>query len=366
MLQAGGVLDNPIAFLLYYMPFLIFMLYGQRIQIWIMLNQARGSMNKLKSFKEKARLECSEYIKSNFKPAVDPVKRIDQIIDYFTIMPVSVDPAGVMNKIEHVVTLQDERLKEEIRDLAGSENDLKLSVAGNIVEAATALNFIYKIVRHLYLMGRRTNSTFVLVQLQMMMPTIMQEAEALIKAVDAFKLSQPIGDGVGAMVAAHFMVGKEKKVIAKDTLLSQGVYNNRSLYVIKAEGPGGNVGQPGAALERLVKDMGVEINTIIMVDAALKLEGETTGDIAEGIGAAIGGIGVDRYKIEEVASKHNIPVYAVVVKQSIVDAISTMKKEIADAAEKAVRIVQKIVEERTKEGESIVLVGVGNTIGVGQ
>ena len=38
---------------------------------------------------------------------------------------------------------------------------------------------------------------------------------------------------------------------------------------------------------------------VIMIDAGLKLEGELVGEVSEGIGAAIGGPGVDAYKIEE-------------------------------------------------------------------
>ena len=103
-----------------------------------------------------------------------------------------------------------------------------------------------------------------------------------------------------------------------------------------------------------------------MIDAALKLEGEKIGEIAEGIGAAIGGIGVDRFKIEEVASKYNIPVYAIVIKQSIIDAISVMKKEIAESAERARQVMESVLDEKTKEGDTIIIVGVGNTLGVAQ
>ncbi|MCL4517615.1 MAG: DUF1512 family protein, partial [Thaumarchaeota archaeon] len=56
----------------------------------------------------------------------------------------------------------------------------------------------------------------------------------------------------------------------------------------------------------------------------------------------------------------------VVVKQSLVDAISVMKKEIAEAADKAVAVVQRILEEKTQEGDTVILVGVGNTLGVAQ
>lgn len=103
-----------------------------------------------------------------------------------------------------------------------------------------------------------------------------------------------------------------------------------------------------------------------MIDAALKLEGEKTGSIAEGIGAAIGGIGVDRFKIEEVAQKNNIPVYAIVIKQSLVEAISIMKKDIAESTDKVIEITQKIINEKSEKGDNILVIGVGNTIGVAQ
>ena len=48
-----------------------------------------------------------------------------------------------------------------------------------------------------------------------------------------------------------------------------------------------------------------------MIDAALKLEGEKTGDIAEGIGVAIGGIGVEKFRIEAQTVKAGVPMYAV-------------------------------------------------------
>ena len=36
-----------------------------------------------------------------------------------------------------------------------------------------------------------------------------------------------------------------------------------------------------------------------MIDAALKMEGDKTGSVVIGVGAAIGGIGVEKYKIEQ-------------------------------------------------------------------
>jgi hypothetical protein len=103
-----------------------------------------------------------------------------------------------------------------------------------------------------------------------------------------------------------------------------------------------------------------------MIDAGLKLEGEKVGEVAEGIGAAIGGPGVDQYKIEEAIVEQNIPINAVIVKEDIGDAVSPMRKEISDANKKVIERIKDVILERTKEGDKIVIVGVGNTIGIGQ
>jgi hypothetical protein len=168
------------------------------------------------------------------------------------------------------------------------------------------------------------------------------------------------------MIVGKMMLGREKKMAAKETVWSEDEYNGRKVYLLKAEGPGGTVGRPGEAINRLSSDLGIKLDAIIMIDAALKLEGERTGDVAEGIGAAIGGIGVEKYQIEEVATKLDIPVYAIIVKQSVQDAITIMRKEIADSFEKVTHIVHSVIEERTTSGQSVLVIGVGNTLGVAQ
>jgi hypothetical protein len=346
----------------------IFMMYAQKFQSRIILGEISKSLVKLKMMREGARKEAIDYIKTAVKTSVstDPTAGVDRFLEYFTIMPVDLDPSGIVRKLDHIMRTRDERLRAEVRKLCSGASDQEVSKMENILEAATALNIIYKIVRHFYLMGKRTTSMFVLVQLQMVMPLLLEEAEALQKAISAFKRGQPIGDGIGPMVVGKMMLGKEKKMAARETVYSEDEYKGRKLYLLKAEGPAGTVGRPGEAIMRLADDMRVKVDAIVMIDAALKLEGEKTGDVAEGIGAAIGGIGVEKYQIEEVATRLDIPVYAVIVKQSVQDAITIMRKEIADAFEKATSTIYSVIEDKTSEGQSVLVIGVGNTMGVGQ
>jgi hypothetical protein len=347
-----------------------FMMYAQKLQSRVILGEISKSLAKLKTMREHARKEAIDYIKTAIKMSSttlsDPAVGVDRFLEYFTILPVDLDPNGLVRKLDHVMRTRDDRVRAEIKKLCLGAGDKEISKIENILEAATALNLIYKVVRHYYLMGKRTTSMFILVQLQMVMPLLLEEAEALQKAISAFKRGQPIGDGIGPMIVGKMMFGKEKKIAAKETIYSEDEYKGRKLYLLKAEGPAGTVGRPGEAISRLVGDMGIKIDTVIMIDAALKLEGEKTGDVAEGIGAAIGGIGVEKYQVEEVATRFSIPIYAVIVKQSVQDAITIMRKEIADAFEKVTNTVYSVIEDRTSEGQSVMVIGIGNTIGVGQ
>lgn len=367
LLQILGLEDSTlIGSLIFWIPYIIIILFAQRIQMWFTLNSISRSLKKIQIMKEKSRKEAIEFISEISQSKENLNDEIDQFLEYFLIQPVSLDPAGIVQKLEHILNVKDNRMKEEIKQLIPNATDIQTSNMANIIELASALNYFYKAIRHYYLLGKKTMSAVMIIQLQMILPTLIEESNALMKAIEAFKRSQPIGDGVGAMIVGKMMIGKEKKTISKETIIAESNYKGRLLYLIKAEGPGGNVGQPGDALVHLIDGMGNKVNAIIMIDAALKLEGEKTGEIAEGVGAAIGGIGVERFKIEEIASKNNIPLYAILIKQSFVDAISIMKKEIAETTDTTIEMINRTIEDKTIEGDQVAIIGVGNTVGIAQ
>jgi hypothetical protein len=354
--------------LVMYVFFIGFIFYGQRIQMYIMIREVENSLHKLRRIKEEGKKIAIDVIKELGKPAIDPSPRIDRYLEYFTIAPQSMDPAGIVAKLDHILDTRDERLKEEVKLMAPQlENDeVQINNLENTLEAAMALNFIYKVVRHYYIQGKKTLSLYVIMQLQMILPLVMKEAEAYASALKAFAYGQPIGDGAGPLVAGRLMHGYEVRKLPKDCVIASVPLEGRTALVIKAEGPGGNVGKPGDAVEAAIEENEGKIACLIMIDAGLKLEGETVGEVAEGIGAAIGGPGVDAFKIEEKLTKYKIRNYAVIIKQDIGDAVSPMRKEINDSIDKAIEQVKLMIRERTKEGDKVIIVGVGNSIGVGQ
>jgi len=366
LLQVPGELFSQIAWIIFIIMMLISMFYGQRIQLRIWLNEIESSLYKLKYLRDEGRRIAIEAIKEVGKPQTDPTPRVDRFLEYFTIYPQSLDPVGVVWKLEHILDVRDTRFKDEVKLLAPSADETQINNLENTLEAAMALNYIYKVIRHYFLLGKKTLSLYIVMQIQMILPLVMREAEAYASALKAFAYGQPIGDGVGALVAAKLMHGYQIRKVPKDCVVATVPIEGRTAYVIKAEGPGGNVGKPGDAIKTIIEENEGKIANIIMIDAALKLEGEDVGEVADGVGAAIGGPGVDQFKIEETILKYRIPINAVIIKEDIGDAVSPMRREIFEAADKAIERIKQLIVERTKEGDKVIICGVGNTIGIGQ
>jgi hypothetical protein len=366
--QFGGTGDSisQILSILFYLFFIVFLFYGQRIQMYVMIREVEGSLFKLKYIKEEGRKIAIETIKEIGKPQTDPSARVDRYLEYFTISPQSMDPSGIVYKLDHILDVRDTRLKDEVKLMAPASDEVQVNNLENTLEAAMALNFIYKVVRHYYIQGKKTLSLYIIMQLQMILPLVMKEAEAYASALKAFAYGQPIGDGAGPLMAAKLMHGYETRKLPKDCVVATVPLEGRTAFIIKAEGPGGNVGKPGDAVKAVIDENEGKIATVIMIDAGLKLEGEMVGEVAEGIGAAIGGPGVDQYKIEDAVVKYKIPINAVIVKEDIGDAVSSMRKEISDSVDTVIERVKNVILERTKEGDKVIIVGVGNTIGIGQ
>jgi hypothetical protein len=366
-IPTGG--DNIIGWILqiaWLLFFVVFMFYGQRIQLYVMLREIEGSISRLKIFRDEGRKKAIQTIKEVGKPEGDPTARVDQFLEYFALPPQNMDPAGIVWKLEHLLDVMDERFKDEVKMMAPAADITQIRNLENTLEVALDLNYFYKIVRHFYILGKKTVSLYVIMQLQMILPLIMRMAEAYASALKAFTFGQPIGDGAGALVAAKLMQGYEKRKIPKDCVVATVPFEGRTAYVIKAEGPGGNVGKPGDAIKQIIEENEGKIANIIMIDAGEKYEGEESGEVAEGIGAIIGGPGVDQFKIEETTLKYKIPVNAIKIKEDIGDSISPMRKEIFDAINTAIDRIKRVVQERSREGDAVIIAGIGNSMGIGQ
>ena len=353
---------------LFSLSFIIYLFYAQRIQAMTMLRQVEVTLRKVKTIKDEGRRVAIEMVKEVGKPERDPTPDVDRFLEQFVISPVSMDPAGIMGKLDQLINVSDYTNEAEVKAIAPQATETEAHNIENLLGAAHALNYYYKAIRHFYLLGKKTMNVYIIMQIHMILPLIMKEIEATSSAIQAFRNGMPIGDGVGPLVVSKLMRGHEIIDVARETVAAWVPYEGRTLILLKAKGPGGSVGKPGDGVAKILGDDKKEkkITAVIMIDAAGKLEGEPVGEIAEGFGAAIGGVGVEKYKIEEAVKARNIPMYAIAIKQDISHVIAPLVEELYKATDTALESVKRIVTERTQEGDYVLVAGIGNTMGIAQ
>ena len=259
---------------------------------------------------------------------------------------------------------------EEVAVLAPNADIIQRSNLENLLEATMAIDFIYRLIRHYLILGKKSKSMILLMQISMQLGLIMSMAKAYYHAAKAFSEGSPIGDGLGPLVAASFIRAVsdgdvDAKEIEKETIVQEVDFEDRNIFIVRAKGPGGTVGKPGKVIKDLIEKHGDSISRIIMIDAGLKLSGDKTGSIAIGVGAAIGGIGIEKHFIEESSTGKAIPIDALICKQSLEDAITTMKRPITQSVPQIVEKIKMAIRKRTEKGSKIIIAGIGNTIGIG-
>ncbi len=352
----GG--DNSLIGTITSVIFLLFIVFYQKIMVMQTLWRAEKDLKTLDEYTKKA----EGYVLHNIskKPDKKLKNEISNFMNFFISTPVDVDPYGILNKIEHVMNQSERRFSYFVDSIAPShgkteKSNLKFGLIG-----ALGVYQIYKIVRHLIITIKKTNNLQMVLILQMYMPLLLKMAKGNVKATHAFIKGIPIGDAVGPMIAATFKT-KEGEEIAKDVVVSEETIEGKTVFVMKAKGPGASLGKLGKAVETLRERE--DINHIITIDAAGKLEGEVTGSIAEGVGVMMGGVGVERSKIEEVALKHDLPLDGVAIKMGIMEASAPLHEKVFKSQDKARDVAKRLIKET--KSEKILLLGVGNSCGIG-
>ena len=379
LMQLGQTETDPLGLIFNLLWFaLIFasMFYGTKLQAWRSSREIETGLEKLKKWDD----ECKQILVSNFKKYAeknetekDLMLKIENLLTFVTITPVDLDPFGIIKKLGHIIDVRDDRFKEEIMILAPNADPEAHETQNleNILEAAMAVNYVYRLVKHFLIIGKKSKSYIILMQISMQMTIILAMAKSYYHATKAFAEGSPIGDALGPLVAGSFVRdvsnsdNVEVKEIAKDTIVQEVSFEGRTVYVIRAKGPGGTVGKPGTAIKKLVEEHGESISRIIMIDAGLKLASDKIGSIAIGVGAAIGGYGVEKSYIEDSFTEKTIPIDALICYQSLENAVTTMSRPITKSVNPIVEKIKMGIRKRTEKGAKIIVAGIGNTIGIG-
>ncbi|MBN2331261.1 MAG: DUF1512 domain-containing protein [Candidatus Aenigmarchaeota archaeon] len=358
--QLIGQGGDIVSWLVWLIFFMVFFMFYPRIMLSQIMWKLEGSAKRLELLSTKSK----KYLLSEIskKPTNVVKDSVNRFFEFFVIEPVSLDPYGIIKKVDHLVKNEKARFRYFTEQVAPHMNEerkanIQMGFAGGI-----QLHMIAKIVRHYVEMIKKTKSYQIAMIIQMQLPLIERIAKAMYEGTKSLARGEPIGDGIGPWIVANLSGDARQSEIEEGIILSKVDLEGRHAFLLRARGPGGRIGYPGKAVERVMKKH--KIARIITIDAAAKLEGEETGSIAEGVGVAMGGPGVERSYIENAALTKDLPMDSIVVKMSAEEAIQPMRKKMIESLPLVKESIKRSLS-MAKKGDSVIIVGVGNTSGIG-
>lgn len=356
--QFGG--QDIFSSIVWFILLMVFFMFYPRLMIGQIMYKLDRTVTKLETMSEESKKFLLKEM--GVKQTKELKESVNRFYEFFSISPVDLDPSGIVKKLDHMVREQKDRFDyfvNQVLPKASSDKkaNIEMGFAGGI-----SLYFVAKVVRHYVELVKKTKNVQIAMLIQMQLPMIEKIAESLEAGTKSLARGEPIGDSIGPLVAAD-LIGKNKVTeIEEDVVMAKVSYDKRNIFVLKSKGPGGRLGYPGVAVRKVAEKN--KITRFITVDAAAKMEGEKTGSMAEGTGVAMGGIGVEKSYIEEAAISNNTPIDSIIVKMSQEEAIMPMPKAVKDALPQVREAIKRSVA-RTKPGDNLLLLGVGNTSGVG-
>ncbi|HLC67845.1 MAG TPA: DUF1512 family protein [archaeon] len=353
LLESGDILSTVVWFLMF---FVLVFLYP-RLMLSQMIFKLEQSATKLERMAERSVSMTARKVEKN--PSKELKKKIEDFSEFFVIEPSNIDPYGLVKKIDQTIRGMEDRFDEFVDDVAKKRPYNEKQEINYGMRATIGVKQIAKIVRHYVETAKKFKNLQIAMILQMQLPIIEKLAEAELKGAEAFVNGWPVGDSIGPLCAATLVT--HSKELAEDVMVGHVKMEGRNCFVMKAKGPAPHLGREDEAIVKLMKKH--RIARIITIDAAQKMEGEKSGAVAEGIGFAMGGW-AQREMIENIIIPKKIPIDSIVVKVGMTEAIVPMPKEIYDAVPKVHELIRKAIR-RTRKGETVIIIGVGNSSGIG-
>ena len=364
---------------------LLVFFYGQNWQGWYAGRQIKKSLKRLNKWKKYGISLIKKIIEPISSESITPreiSEFINKMLDFFVVSPAHLDPP-FYEKLRYVTSYREKRLSQLIKQFLPNIDKSSLATISALLNATTEIHNIRKKVRHNLIIGERTKSYLFLLSTASDLTQIMIKARAYRTALDSFKEKLPIGDSIGPLSVNEFIKENQKNngVLNIEKNLqerSNGIYSseiayeNRKCICLRPKGPDAIVGNIGEAFENVfleLRENNQKPSIVITVDAMTRLEGEKLGTVAQGLGIVIGGDSrymIDKYQIETLCMKEtpSVPFEAVVCRESLEEAVSPMSEPIKLAIPKIIRILKKIIRSQTKPNEIVLILGIGNAIGV--
>ncbi len=344
---------NVITSIIWFIVFFVLAFFYPKLMLSQMIWKLEESVRGMESMSNKAVKLVWKKTKNK-----NALKRISRFMDFMVIEPSNLDPYGIVKRIDHIIRTSDKRFEEFSKQIGRGLDESSVKRINYGLRGAMSVHQIAKVMRHYVEIVKKYKNLQIALIVQMQLPIIESIIKSEFEGTKAFLEGVPVGDSIGPLIAASHM--KKPKDIRTNVVYDETKMMGRNVVFLKARGPEPELGRVDEALEELLKKR--KVDRVLTIDAGAKLEGERTGSVAEGVGFAMGGIG-EREIIERMLVEKKIPIDSIVVKMGMTEAIKPMTKSVFNARKEVEEYIKESVS-RVKKGGTIVVIGVGNTVGV--
>jgi hypothetical protein len=159
-----------------------------------------------------------------------------------------------MRKFERILDLGEDRFEHMTEIIAPNADKEWKSNIKMTLKATLAINGVAKMVRHNLELARKTGNLQILLMLQMSLPMIMRIVRAQYEGTHAFSEGNPVGDGLGPLVAGMLMktISKDDLKVMEDLVIGETEIEGRNVVILRADGPGANLGKIGKTVTSLI------------------------------------------------------------------------------------------------------------------
>ncbi len=219
--QAGDLGDSWLNWIIFLIMIAVLNIYGSRLQVQMWMNQIARALTQLQQLTKEA---SNTFLQEASKLGGDgeSAKQVlEEVKGFFTIQPVTLDPTGAIRRLENILDNAKDMLDRFVERAAPKADKVKKANLRDQLQGVIVLDLIFRIVRHFYLLGKKTQNWIYIAQVQMQLPEIMRIARAYWRSSAAFQKGVPVGDSVGPLVALRLIGDSPIQELAEDVVVGE-------------------------------------------------------------------------------------------------------------------------------------------------
>ncbi|MHA1521837.1 MAG: DUF1512 family protein [Promethearchaeota archaeon] len=362
---------------------IFYLLFGQNWQIWRatrQIKQALKDLEKWRNYGVKQLIQIISPLSSESITEQEIKEFISEMLEFFVIAPSEID-SNIYQKTKSLLSQRKKRYFELLRTFLQKIREPELLQIVALLLTTTEIDLILKNVQHNLTIGKKTNGYWFILQTASDISKNMLKAQTYRIALDTLTLNKPIGDSIGPLAVKEFVsrvnpefdFESENFLVIDNQFYCQKIeFEERILYCLRAKGPEIRTGNPGKVISYVLESIIPKkslVKMIITIDAYSKLEIEKSGTIAQGLGVVVGSEktqNLDKYEIETIAinQEPKIKLEAIICREALEEAMLPMSDEIKNSIPRIIRILKQMIRSQTKSKEIIIIMGIGNSIGI--